>query len=39
VPLLALAALLMLAVVEWSMIMATFFSLTLGLMFLAFVFR
>jgi len=38
VPLLLLAALLLLTVVWWTMVMATFFSLTLGLMFLAWVF-
>ena len=38
VPFLALAALLMLTAVWWSMVMAVFFSLTLGLMFLAWVF-
>ena len=38
VPLLVLAALLSLTVVVWSMVMAVFFSLTLGLMFLAWAF-
>jgi Zn-dependent protease with chaperone function len=38
VPLLLLAALMLFAAVFWSMMMAVFFSLTLGLMFLAWVF-
>jgi Zn-dependent protease with chaperone function len=38
VPLLTLAALLLFTVVWWSMVMAVFFSLILGLMFLAWVF-
>jgi Zn-dependent protease with chaperone function len=37
-PLLLLGALLLLTVIEWSMIMAVFFSLTLGLMFVAWAF-
>jgi Zn-dependent protease with chaperone function len=37
-PLLVLAALLLFTVVWWSTVMATFFSLTLGLMFLAWMF-
>jgi hypothetical protein len=37
-PFLALAALLLLTVVWWTMTMAVFFSLTLGLMFLAWAF-